>query len=355
MNRVKEFARLPWVKHWAGEWSLLSCSYFGHQYTKTIEEELGTRLQRAFFTSRRGYSVAHLNSAELLTFGQNLADQVVKNSEVAAFWCRDLKEKTDQILAAIERYRGRELTLEEYREYLQHFYAYVVPHIAVKKVVDFLPPDLLKNLLPQFQDARLYAERVYTESEQFVQGLASVLEKRSGYPANLLLVTLKEEFEGFLQGRSLPPRTVLEDRFASAALLFVDGAAELLVGNAVKQLDDDIVASMAAKESLQGVTAYPGKAEGMARIVLDPQRAGNFGPGEILVTGMTRPEYMDLIKKSAAFVTDAGGMLSHAAIVARELKKPCVVGTEVATKVIHDGDTISVDADRGVVTVVTRA
>ena len=53
--------------------------------------------------------------------------------------------------------------------------------------------------------------------------------------------------------------------------------------------------------------------------------------------------------KAAAFVTDAGGILSHAAITAREMKKPCVIGTQIATKVFKDGDFIEVDANKGIV------
>jgi pyruvate,water dikinase len=61
------------------------------------------------------------------------------------------------------------------------------------------------------------------------------------------------------------------------------------------------------------------------------------------------------MKKATAFVTDAGGILSHAAIVAREMKKPCIIGTGVATKVLKDGDLVEVDANKGVVKIIKRA
>jgi len=60
------------------------------------------------------------------------------------------------------------------------------------------------------------------------------------------------------------------------------------------------------------------------------------------------------MEKASAFVTDAGGMLSHAAIVARELKKPCVLATENATKIIKDGDEIEVDANMGIVRILKK-
>ena len=85
------------------------------------------------------------------------------------------------------------------------------------------------------------------------------------------------------------------------------------------------------------------------KIIFDPFKANNFTNGDILVTGMTRPEFLPLMHKAGAFVTDAGGILSHAAITARELKKPCVIGTQIATKILKDGDLVEVDANKGIV------
>lgn len=65
---------------------------------------------------------------------------------------------------------------------------------------------------------------------------------------------------------------------------------------------------------------------------------------------MTIPDFLPAMKKAAAFVTDEGGILCHAAIVARELGKPCIVGTKFATKVFKNGDFVNVDANTGVVT-----
>ena len=60
------------------------------------------------------------------------------------------------------------------------------------------------------------------------------------------------------------------------------------------------------------------------------------------------------MKKSAAIVSDEGGITSHAAIVSRELKIPCVIGTKIATKVFKDGDLVEVDANKGIVRLVSR-
>jgi len=98
---------------------------------------------------------------------------------------------------------------------------------------------------------------------------------------------------------------------------------------------------------VNGIVGCPGIASGKARVVNDP--SSDFNEGEILVCDMTSPDFLPLMQKAAAIVTDRGGMLCHAAIVARELKKPCIIATGNATEKIRTGDHITVDANTGVV------
>ena len=100
-----------------------------------------------------------------------------------------------------------------------------------------------------------------------------------------------------------------------------------------------------------GLPASPGVATGVARVILDPHspEAEEFREGDVLVTRMTDPDWVPLMKKAAAIVTDEGGMTSHAAIVSRELGIPAVVGTGDATTTIRNGMLVTVDGSRGVV------
>jgi pyruvate,water dikinase len=103
-----------------------------------------------------------------------------------------------------------------------------------------------------------------------------------------------------------------------------------------------------------GVTGYaasPGVAEGVARVVRSVDEIGLVQPGEVLVCPVTAPSWGPVFPKIAAAVSDIGGMMSHAAIVAREYGLPAVVGTGHATKVIRTGDRVRVDGDSGRVTI----
>ncbi len=101
---------------------------------------------------------------------------------------------------------------------------------------------------------------------------------------------------------------------------------------------------------VKGLPASPGIASGRVHVLFDPKKDGaSFKRGEILVTKMTDPDWVPLMKKAAAIVTDEGGMTAHAAIVSRELGIPCIVGTGNATKVLKTGMEVTVNATVGVV------
>lgn len=100
---------------------------------------------------------------------------------------------------------------------------------------------------------------------------------------------------------------------------------------------------------IQGLSANIGRRTGTAFVTFDPKDAKKMGDGEILVTSMTSPEFIEAMKKAGALATDEGGTTSHAAILAREFGLPCVVGTKIATKAIKTGDYIEVDGNHGFV------
>jgi phosphoenolpyruvate synthase (EC 2.7.9.2) len=103
------------------------------------------------------------------------------------------------------------------------------------------------------------------------------------------------------------------------------------------------------KVIVKGLAASPGIAMGKARVLLDIKDAKEFKKGEILVTRMTDPDWVPVMKVASAIITDEGGITSHAAIVSRELGIPAIVGTKDATKLLRTGQEITVDATRGVV------
>lgn len=103
------------------------------------------------------------------------------------------------------------------------------------------------------------------------------------------------------------------------------------------------------KALLKGIGASAGVVTGEVKLILDPSQNSKMEKGDILVTTITNPLFTPAIMKASAIVTDLGGILSHPAIVARELNIPAVVGTEKATRVLKDGVEITVDGSTGAI------
>ncbi|EKE05955.1 MAG: hypothetical protein ACD_19C00140G0022 [uncultured bacterium] len=107
------------------------------------------------------------------------------------------------------------------------------------------------------------------------------------------------------------------------------------------------VESQTTAPILKGISASPGLGTGVVRILRSPKEIDKIKTGDILVAPMTSPDYVPAMKKAAAIVTNEGGMTSHAAIVSREMGIPCVVGTKTGTKVLKDGDIVTVNGTTG--------
>ncbi|MBS3122329.1 hypothetical protein J4434_05610 [Candidatus Woesearchaeota archaeon] len=104
--------------------------------------------------------------------------------------------------------------------------------------------------------------------------------------------------------------------------------------------------------NIKGNIAYKGYAEGKVCIINHESDLKKFRAGDIIVSINTNPTLMPALVKCKAIITDEGGLSCHASIISRELKKPCIVGTKIATKVLKDGDFVEVNADSGIVKII---
>ena len=100
---------------------------------------------------------------------------------------------------------------------------------------------------------------------------------------------------------------------------------------------------------IKGEVGNKGSYTGPVRIIMNTHDFAKMQTGDVLVSTMTTPDFVVLMHKAGAIVTDIGGMLCHAAIVSREINKPCVIGTKFATQILKDGDIVEVDANKGIV------
>lgn len=124
--------------------------------------------------------------------------------------------------------------------------------------------------------------------------------------------------------------------------------SEIVTANQYARVRDAIHTIKQPKKILNGISAHPGLVTGRIKIIHHPQHE-RLRSGEILLTSMTRPDFVPLMKHAKAILCDEGGILSHAAIVSRELNIPCIVGLHHGMASLKDGDRVVVDAIRGMV------
>ncbi len=183
------------------------------------------------------------------------------------------------------------------------------------------------------------------------QGVLEIISKKLDIPLECLFFVLPEEISKLEDERY---REELKKRI----IAFIDYVPKNM--DRIKESGEEAQKIIKELDTVQddkinefyGKSAYKGIIRGKVKICLSLESINSFEEGYILVASMTRPEYISAIKKSKAIITDEGGITCHAAIVSRELKIPCIIGTKIATKVLKDGDIVEVDADSGVVRII---
>lgn len=113
-------------------------------------------------------------------------------------------------------------------------------------------------------------------------------------------------------------------------------------------------AELNLESGIKGISTYKEISKGKVVVIRTPKEYGKVKKGDILVIPMTRPDIVPYLRHIKGIVTDEGGLLCHAAIISRELKIPCIVGTKIATQALKDGDFVEVDADKGIVRIIKK-
>lgn len=179
------------------------------------------------------------------------------------------------------------------------------------------------------------------------------IAKRLKVKRSELIMCRGEEIVQFLKG-GLPEglRKELREREKDYALVLTDGKIRVYSGRLFERYQKWQLKAQRILETirtLKGQGASMGRAVGRVKVLLDASEMGKVKKGDILVAPATYPALVPAMERAAAIITNEGGLLSHAAIVSRELGIPCIVGAKIATKVLKDGDLVEADANRGIV------
>ncbi|MBU0975716.1 hypothetical protein KJ918_02875 [Patescibacteria group bacterium] len=293
------------------------------------------------------------------------------------------------------------ITDEKYLQHAKNFAAYFFNTYSFKEAIEYLRDK--KNhtnesdLEAEIKEIRQYRKKTKNEREKLLKELPTkvtylsrVLRKvsvdrfalKEGWQgaeflalnlfseiAKRIKIDIKDFFYSYgrkdiekflLSGKVLNEKEVKRRKEALFIKINNKNAMRLVGDKALIRIKRFLRSNMASGDSVKGMGAQQGVTTGRARILLVEDissfatAAKCFKKGEVLVTTMTSPNIVSLMKNASGIVTNEGGICSHAAIVSRELGKPCVVGTGNATQVFKTGDYLLIDAGKGEVKKITK-
>ncbi|MCD4705837.1 hypothetical protein K8R61_02025 [bacterium] len=244
---------------------------------------------------------------------------------------------------------GEPLNLRKYLKDLKD-----VSFVAHSNNLNKLPSDL-KFAIEAGQESayiRQYSAEIFNVSAYKARSLFNRIAKSFNLSYEDFIFLTPGEVVHLLRENKRPDCKTLTKRKRGCCVLLVDNK-EVVIDDKIELngLIDKFVPRNNSKK-LSGTIANNGHAKGRAKIFLVPKDLQKMNTGDVLVTPMTTPDFIPLIKKASAIITDVGGLLSHAAIISRELEKPCIIGTKVATRVLKDGDLVEVDANKGIIKII---
>lgn len=219
---------------------------------------------------------------------------------------------------------------------------------------------MVPDMLDMPEDVRHQVLSYRKDSEQYTEKMAVIMEAYfvQAYPEHEAVSRFITAHECIRMGRGQLTKKDFDVLYARLQGCFMlNGVVrpmqslDAILAEHDLELEQELIPSIA---EVRGVIACKGKVTGTVKKIVGFKDAPRFELGNILVTEMTNPDYLPIVKMARGVVTDEGGMASHASITCRELKIPCIVGTKIATRVFQNGDQVEVDADTGVVKLIRR-
>jgi len=184
-----------------------------------------------------------------------------------------------------------------------------------------------------------------------IQPLVESIAHRLNCSVGDLTLSTPDEIENALHGGRLD-RKALAMRVEAWSVLKLSNTLHVIQGrfNNHELRWQTKVAMPVASRTVKGRPIFPGRIQGQVRVVLTVADCDRVKVGDVLVATDTNPDFIPAMRRASAFVTDAGNLICHAVIAAREFKKPCVIATRIATQVLKEGEWVDVDGASGVVT-----
>jgi phosphoenolpyruvate synthase/pyruvate phosphate dikinase len=344
---------------------LLTLSVIADGYVNSLRKQLGISYGAVFGLGNKDSFHTLMNEAYV---GSETGKALEKNFEnMDEVFFKPAREILDNCEKRLERIcKANNQPLKCLQEAVEIYLYYMVALAIYNGFWRYLGDEENKGKLSPEMIKKISSERditaaLYPKLEKVIAKNSSLIGKKEGFDGNLLRFFARTEIKEYFKKPKLTKIQLKELRKRQEKYFYFCTEGE---NNEYVTTDEKIIEKVynnffKAKDEktkiIKGHIAYKGKAKGVV-YNLQPylkNRAKNKPAKDfVLVASMTHPKDLSLAKQCLAIVTDEGGILSHAAITARELKKPCIIATRIATQILKDGDLVEVDADKGMVRII---
>lgn len=216
----------------------------------------------------------------------------------------------------------------------------------------------LVEILQAYMFLRTYRKNIISKAHYLHLPLLREIGRRMKVNKDIVLVSYEEMID-FLKDGKILSKIALIKRKQGWAIIAFNGTVKIISGSDAVleimeqfQIGNNPIPEI-TNQKLIGRTACMGKVSGIVKVIKHLRELYRIEKGDVLVARMTTPDFVPVLRKVSAIVTDEGGVTCHAAIVSREFGIPCIVGTGNATQVLRDGDKVEVNANEGVITILS--
>jgi phosphoenolpyruvate synthase/pyruvate phosphate dikinase len=347
-----EYKKLLWQKYLTREYSFLYISYAIDCY-KIMKQTVGTTITYDI-SQGEGKLVSLYGIQEDILNSYNMIELIAKKDpqEIVKKMDRfdELIKRNYDLFVEIRKMNNKD-TLITLLEQLDSLFLLTLCYYLFFVFLGYAGdlPNIKKFLKKHGE--RFNKIRLYTIDADMDREFPKLFARYDNTLLKLAPYMWRRELIDYIDGKPIDMQKIKSRKKKYLVITKAGKTTEYPLDKIKSELEKELshVQSHSNQTQIKGRIAFKGKATGRVTIVLTTKDYKKIKVGDILVTPMTKPNIVPYLTKVKGIVTDDGGALSHASIISREMKIPCIVGTQNVTQLLKDGELVEVDAVRGIV------
>ena len=352
MTSLKDFKKIDWALYLERKSCIFYVSIFFEAYKNALEPVTGFKFDKQLLWCKNSYVRYYRSEKWMKEARRYFLELIRKEDPRIQEWYKEgkrLSKKEEDMVARAAKMTTKEMIMQ-YPKMMKEcgqFFLYLtsIPFL----ILGAIETDPEKHTKTREAFLEFRKESRSRLQELVFEKIWQTTAEKTGWESMDISYLTFQEVQNIFLNKEYPKKEEIEKRKKECIFFLGDNGTEFFYGEDLLQEIGMREEREQEKTKVKGNVAYKGIVQGKVCILNRIADMKKFEEGDIIVSINTNPSLMPALLKCKAIVADEGGLISHAAIIARELKKPCIIGKKIATKIFKDGDLIEVDAEKGIV------